>query len=148
MQFLYKSSLGWPSVEAVPRPFPDYDKLPGCHYKHVSVTPTKVNDIARPVHDFQPRTKLKEVVTSKTPDLTNEESVDKFCNKYIVDKKLVKDSLQHLHHLDVKKIKKQQERQLRSQREDEVNYDAIDWQQYYDNKCQAKGKDFRQVSVT
>ena len=65
--------------------------------------------------------------------------MDKFCDKYIVDKKLVKD-LQHLHHLEVKKIKKQQERQLRSQREDEVNYDAIDWQQYYNNKCLSKLK--------
>ena len=31
-----------PVCEAVPRPFPDYDKLPGYHYKHVSVTPTKL----------------------------------------------------------------------------------------------------------
>ena len=129
-----------PVCEAVPRPFPDYDKLPGYHYKHVSVTPTKVNGIARPVDDFQPRAKLKEAFTSKTINLTNEESVDKFCDKYIVDKKLVKDSLQHLHHLEVKNIKKQQERQLRSQREDEVNYDTIDWQQYYDNKCLSKLK--------
>ena len=92
-----------------------------------------LNGIARPVDDFQPRANLKEAFTSKTIDLTNEESVDKFCDNYIVDKKLVKDSLQHLHHLEVKKIKKQQERQLRSQREDEVNYDAIDRQQYYDS---------------
>ena len=66
--------------------------------------------------------------------------MNKFCDKYIVDKKLGKDSLQHLHHLQVKKIKKQRERQLRSHREDEVNYDAIDWQQYYDNKCLSKLK--------
>ena len=72
----------------------------------MSVTPTKVNGTARPVDDFQPRAKLKEAFTGKTIDLTNEESVDKFCDKYIVDKKLVKDSLQHLHHLEVKKIKK------------------------------------------
>ena len=116
----------------------------------MSVTPTKVNGIARPVDDFQPRANLKEAFTSKTIDLTNEESVDKFCDKYIVDKKLVKDSLQDLHHLEVTKIKKQHKRLLRSQRQDEVNYDAIDWQQYYDSKCisKLKGKDFRQVSVT
>ena len=69
---------------------------------------------------------LEYEVLRSTIDLTNEESVDKFCDEYIVDKKLVKDSLQHLHHLEVKKIKKQQERHLRSQKEDEVNYDAID----------------------
>ena len=94
-----------PVYEAVPRPFPDYDKLPGYRYKHVSVTPTKVNGSARPVDDFQPRANLKEAFNSKTINLTNEEFVDKFCGKYIVDKKLVKDSLQHLHHLEVKKIK-------------------------------------------
>ena len=66
--------------------------------------------------------------------------MDKFCDKYIVDKKLVKDSLQQLHYLEIKKIKKQQERHLRSQREDEVNYDAIDWQHFYDNKCLSKVK--------
>ena len=49
---------------------------------------------------------LEYEVLRSTIDLTNEESVDKFCDKYIVDKKLVKDSLQHLHHLEVKKIKK------------------------------------------
>ena len=78
---------------------------------------------------------LEYEVLRSTIDLTNEESVDKFCDKYILDKKLVKDSLQHLYNLEVKKIKKQQKRQLRSQREDEVNYDAIDWQHFYDNKC-------------
>ena len=83
---------------------------------------------------------FKEAFTGKTIDLTNEESMDKFCDKYIVYKKLVQDSIQHLHHLEVKKYKKQQERQLRSQREDEVNYDIIDWQQYYDNKCLSKLK--------
>ena len=56
----------------------------------MSVTPTKVNDIARPVNDSQPRAKLKESFTSKTTDLTNEESVDKLCDKYIVDKNLLK----------------------------------------------------------
>ena len=55
---------------------------------------------------------LEYEVLRSTIDLTNEESVDKFCDKYVVDKKLVKDSLQHLHHLEVKKIKKQQERHL------------------------------------
>ena len=69
---------------------------------------------------------LEYEVLRSTIDLRNEESVDKFCDEYIVDKKLVKDSLQHLHDLEVKKIKKQQERHLRSQKEDEVNYDAID----------------------
>ena len=84
---------------------------------------------------------LEYEVLRSTIDLTNEESVDKFCDKYIVDKKLVKDSLQHLHHLEVKKIKKkQQERHLRSQREDEVNYDAIDWHHFCDNKCLSKLK--------
>ena len=83
---------------------------------------------------------LKYEVPRSAINLTNEESVDKFCDKYIVDKKLVKHSLQHLHHLEVKKIKKQQERQLRSQKEDEVNYDAIDWQHFYDNKCLSKLK--------
>ena len=78
---------------------------------------------------------MKEAFTSKTIDLTNEESVDKFCDKYIIDKKLVK----HLHHLEVKKIKKQQLRKA-AQREDEVNYGAIDLQQYYDNKCLSKLK--------
>ena len=70
------------------------------------VNESVLNGIARPVDDFQPRAKLKEAFTGKTIDLTNEESVNKFCDKYIVDKKLVKDSLQHLHHLEVKKIKK------------------------------------------
>ena len=59
---------------------------------------------------------LEYEVLRSTIDLTNEESVDKFCDKYIVDKKLVKDSLQQLHYLEVKKIKKQQERHLRSQK--------------------------------
>ena len=49
---------------------------------------------------------LEYEVLRSTIDLTNEESVDKFCDKCIVDKKLVKDSLQHLHHLEAKKIKK------------------------------------------
>ena len=40
----------------------------------------------------------------------------KFCG-------FVKDSLQQLHYLEVKNIKKQLERHPRSQREDEVNYD-------------------------
>ena len=40
---------------------------------------------------FNQELKLKETFTSKTIDFTNEESVDKVFDKYIVDKKLVKD---------------------------------------------------------
>ena len=46
----------------VPRPYPDYKKLPNFHYLPYEQTPININGEERNSDDFQPRTNLKKAV--------------------------------------------------------------------------------------
>ena len=54
--FQFHTGNSWigPQCSRVPRPFPDYDKVPLYKYKHVSQTDLTINDVPRAVDDFQP----------------------------------------------------------------------------------------------
>ena len=96
--------IGPPCVR-VPRPIPDYDKLPEYHYQHVSFYPTDVNGAQRPVDDYQPRKHLKEAFNKGEVKVTDEESIETFCDKFIIDKRIAKASLEHLQTLKKKEKK-------------------------------------------
>ena len=60
---------------------PNYESISGCHYRPVNSTPTHIDGIIRPVHDFQPRKQSSETFEKGEISLTDEASVDKFCIK-------------------------------------------------------------------
>ena len=82
---------------------PDYDRMPQCHYKHVSATPYEINNIQRQVYDFQPRKMFDIAFKENVVRLNDEQSMDQFCKTYIVEKELVKNCLEHLQTLEIKK---------------------------------------------
>ena len=105
--------------------------MPEYHYQHVSVSPTDVNGVQRPVDDYQPRKHLKEVFSKGEVKLTDEESIETFCDKFIIDKRIAKASLEHLQTLELRKEKRKLEKQLAGQEEDTKAYEDIDWEYYY-----------------
>ena len=86
-EFCEKHPWVGPVCERVPRPYPDYEQLPPYHYKHVSETPKEINGVPRSVNDFQPRARLKEAFSTKAIGMRKEETIEKFCKKYIEEKK-------------------------------------------------------------
>ena len=130
-EFCEKNPWIGPPCVRVPRPIPDYDKLPEYHYQHVSVSPTDVNGVQRPVDDYQPTKHLKEVFNKGEVKLTDEESIETFCDKFIIDKRIAKTSLEHLQTLELRKEKRKLEKQHSSQEEDTKAYEDVDWEYYH-----------------
>ena len=127
-----------PPWSRVPGPMPDYDRMPEYHYKHVSATPYEINNIQRQVDDFKPRKMLDIAFKEKVVRLNDEESIDQFCNTYIVGKELVKKRLEHLQVLEIKKNKRSFERKTKAQQEQNKKYEDIDWNSHYERNtlCQ------------
>ena len=63
--------------------------------------------------------------------LTDEESIETFCDKFIIDERIAKASLEHLQTLELRKEKRKLEKQLAGQEEDTKAYEDIDWEYYY-----------------
>ena len=100
--------------------------MPEYRYQHVSVSPTDVNGVQRPADDYQPRKHLKEAFNKGEVKLTDEESIETFCDKFIIDKRIAKASLEHLQTPELRKEKRKLEKQLAGQEEDTKAYEDID----------------------
>ena len=92
-------------IERVARPFPDSESG-GHHYLPLSKTPTS----NRVTDDYMPRVLLKTAYASGQCSLDDSSSISKFSTKFVVAEGCVKDYLQHLTLLDLKKDKRKKER--------------------------------------
>eukprot|EP00794_Sanderia_malayensis_P008720 gene8720-9651_t len=122
-----------PPCTKVPRPYPDYSQLPEYHYQHVSVTPKVLNGVEREVDDFQPRKKIKEFFESEGVTAFEENKLQEFCNKYIIEMSVVRQYLEHLQTLELNKEKRKLERKRNISEENLQNYEDIDWVSHYKN---------------
>ena len=76
---------------------PDYQRLPKYHYKSVFDTSLyDDNNKTRETDDFLPRPNIASAFSEGQLSVDNKEQTDTFCNKFIVEEHLVKDSLEHL----------------------------------------------------
>ena len=81
----------------IPEPMPDYQRLPKYHYKSVFDTSLyDDNNKTRETDDFLPRPNITSAFNEGQLSVDNKEQIDTFCNKFIVEKHLAKDSLEHL----------------------------------------------------
>ena len=85
-----------PPCSRVPRPYPDYSELPEYHYQHVSVTPTVLNGVEREVDDVQQRKRIKEFFQNEGMSALEEDKLQEFCDKYIVEMSVLRRYLEHL----------------------------------------------------
>lgn len=100
--------------------------LPTYHYKDVFETPnTKDDGTPRIPDDFNPRAALQKAF--ENGELSEEGSLEEFCNKYIVEKKLAESYLAHLHYLKHMKEIRSNERQKKSIEENQKSYKDYDW---------------------
>ena len=117
-----------PEMNRIPRPWPDYTKLPECHYKHVEETPLITeSDQQRAPDDFQPRANLKMAFENNTVSLNDMESIEDFCNKYGVTEKVVKEHLEHLQTLKRLRDMRSSERQRGKLERQNKSYDDYNW---------------------
>ena len=88
--YSFCSEVGWqgPPSEHIPRPYPDYERLPQFHYMHVTSTPREFE--RRPPDDFQPRANLKMFTENNIHTCRDDdETVKQFSNKFTVSENLV-----------------------------------------------------------
>ena len=84
-----------------PKPYPDYLALPKYKYCDLMSTPTE----DRITDDFLPRAHLKDLFKKHQISSSNQEKINAFADKYIVDAKLIVSYVKHLELLEIKKKK-------------------------------------------
>ena len=85
------------SFDGIPSPYPDYEKLPKYHYKDVFDTSLLSEDnTVREIDDFLPRARLKKNFHNGSVSLEKPETIERFCNEYIVEEEHVRGYLNHL----------------------------------------------------
>ena len=95
-------SKGWigERLNGIPEPMPDYQRLPKYHYKRVFDTCLyDDNNKTRGTDDFLARPNIASAFHEGQLSVDNKEQIDTFCNKFIVEENLVKDSLEHFFNL-------------------------------------------------
>ena len=95
---------GW-VVEATLRPFPDYDNLPDFQYLPLSATSI---DGCQP-DDFQLRAQMKRMFHQNKLNPGDDETVAEFSRHCIVPQKFVKDYVDHLAQIEMRKEKRRTE---------------------------------------
>lgn len=116
-----------PHMERIPRPYPDYERLPAYHYKDVFDSPHETEDgNDRPPDDFNPRAALRKAFDK---DELQDESLEEFCDKYIVEQKHAESYLEHLRYLKYMKGIRAQDRQKKRDETQEKGYEEYDWSQ-------------------
>ncbi|CAB4026496.1 Transient receptor potential cation channel subfamily A member 1, partial [Paramuricea clavata] len=103
--------IGPESTKRTPRPFPDTSS-PSHHYLPLEKTPTiNVDDSTREPDDFQPRAQLRKRFFNKDIKLGDSEEIEAFSKQYIVGVDLIEEYLQHLTNIELRKLKRKQEKE-------------------------------------
>ena len=98
--YVFNKGEGW-VVEATIRSFPDYDKLPDYHYLPLSATSID----GREPDDFQPQAQMKRVFHQHKLNPGDDETKAEFSRNCIVPLKFVKDYVDHLAQIKMRKEK-------------------------------------------
>ncbi|CAG2257868.1 unnamed protein product [Mytilus edulis] len=93
-------------VKPVPRPYPDYERLPDLHYLVHSNTPVQIDNVEREPDDFQPRANIKKLFALGELSTSNHASVSQFSKKYVLPDDLVMKYVLHLETLKADKEKR------------------------------------------
>ena len=103
------STTSWigPPCDKIPKPYPDYT-VSCYHYMKVEDTPVEIDGKAREIDDFQPRKQAN--VEFKEHRLETEDEIERFSDKFIVEKGKLRKYLVHLALLEVKRKKRLQQR--------------------------------------
>ena len=81
----------------------------------------------RPPDEFQPRTNIRRQFENGSLSLNNQESIDKFCQEYIVDERHTRAYLEHLLHLKgVSEIRKR-DREVQKEVQKDKKYSDYNW---------------------
>ena len=103
-RYVFKNGEGW-VVEATIRSFPDYDKLPDSHYLPLSATSID----GREPDDFQPRAQMEKKFHQNKLNPGDDEKIAEFSRNWIVPLKFVKDYVDHLAPIEMRKEKRKTE---------------------------------------
>ena len=112
---------GW-VVEATIRSFPDYDKLPVYHYLPLSATSID----GREPDDFQPRAQMKRMFHKNKLDPGDDETIAEFSRSWIVPLKFMKDYVDHLAQIEMRKEKRRTESERQKTQWLEEDYNDIE----------------------
>ncbi|CAG2257842.1 unnamed protein product [Mytilus edulis] len=82
-------------VKPVPRPYPDYERLPDLHYLVHSNTPVQIDNVEREPDDFQPRANIKKLFALGELSTSNHASVSQFSKKQTDNVVLLDKYIQH-----------------------------------------------------
>ena len=121
---------GWLSDEfiGILEPMPDYSKLPEFHYKNVFHTSHNNDDgSSRTVDYFLPRANIVQHFEKGLLSLDNEEAIEKFSSKFIVEQIYIREYLQHLLNLRRSKEIRENERQRVKANATEKQYKYHNW---------------------
>ena len=123
-----------PPCDRVPRPVPNYELLPDYHYRHVSDTSLYTdNGCPREPDDFQPRQKINQAFQFGTLSASDEDQLNSFCDKFIVEKSFVLKRLAHLQVQETFKSKRKEQRIAKAAEEDNKQYKDYNWFALVDN---------------
>ena len=126
-QFCKDHPVRGPPVTLVPKPYPDHSLLPEYHYLHSSVTPLTTDGEKREIDDFQPRIQLKRALRNGSLDISDEESVLQFCDKYLIEKELLLKCTEHFLYTELMKKKREQVKKIARENEIEKAYVDFNW---------------------
>ena len=119
-------------LQRVPRPKPDVTALPGLKYLPHDKTPNRTTDgHQRPLDDFQPRAQIKKHVKEGKLTLTDSESITSFSKAFAVEEDLVRNYLEHLQYLKLKKLKRRDDRKKKKEAESQMTYNDYDWEDMF-----------------
>ena len=102
------------------RSFPDYEKLPDCHYLPLSVTSID----GREPDDFQPHAQMKRKFHQNKLNPGDDETKAEFSRNCIVSQTFMKDHVDHLAQIEMRKEKRRTESERqKTQRLEQDNND-------------------------
>ena len=113
-------------------------KLPDYHHLNVSLTPVQIDGLSRKIDDFQSRKMLHHMYKENKISLADESSIDGFCRTFIIEKEIIKRSIEHIQLLDIKKKKRSEEGRMKVQQEESKQYGEIDWELICNKNISAK----------
>jgi len=119
--------LGQESVKRTPRPYPDTSKHPSYHY--LSIADTPVHD--REPDDFQPRAQIRKLFVEGRIKCGDNEIIEQFAEKYIVKAEIVKEYLEHLTNIEIRKNVRKEETKRAKQDEEAKGYNDYSWEELF-----------------
>ena len=117
----------------IPRPVPDYKRLPSYHYKPVNDTPSENEDGSlRKPDDFMPRAQLRKDFSAGELTLNDPRALETFADKYIVDQEYVIQYIQHLQDLEWTKTIRSKTKQIEATERRNKTVHGYNWQKLLD----------------